>query len=312
MSRTAYYWDPLSLEHDTGFHVESIARAEKLCPEEMRALVPNLDARPVVPHDAPAWICRVHDPEYHDWVKTACESGRTVLDHGDTVVRARSYDAALASVNAALTAADAVMAKEADNAFSAMRPPGHHALPARAMGFCIFNNVAILARYLEDQYKIARVAIVDWDVHHGNGTQHIFWRNPDVFYASLHQHPLWPGSGLASEQGDGPGLGVTLNVPIAPATSEVEYLSLFENKILKGLRYFGPDVLLLSAGFDSHEADPLASLKLTDHGFVQMTRWMKELAAEYCGGRLISVLEGGYNLDVLQRCVAAHVTALME
>lgn len=312
MSRTAYYWHPLSLEHNTGFHVESIARAERLEPQAMRAFIPNLDARPIVPHDAPDWIRRIHDPEYHDWVATSCKEGRTLLDHGDTVVCGRSYEAALASVDALLTAADAVMAGEIDNAFSAMRPPGHHALPARAMGFCIFNNVAVLARYLEDKHRIGRIAIVDWDVHHGNGTQHIFWRNPDVFYASLHQHPLWPGSGLASEQGDGPGLGMTLNVPVAPGTSEDEYLALFKSKVMLSLRNFGPDFLLLSAGFDSHKADPLASLCMTEAGFAQMTRWMKEIAAEYCNGRLISCLEGGYNLDALQRSVAAHVLALME
>lgn len=312
MARTAYYWDPISLEHDTGLHVESSARAERLRPEFMRDLVPGLDARPVVPHDAAAWICRVHDPEYHEWVKGACRNGRTLLDHGDTVVRERSYEAALASVDAVLTAADAVMAGEADNAFSAMRPPGHHALPARAMGFCIFNNIAVLARYLEEKYKIDRLAIVDWDVHHGNGTQHIFWRDPNVFYASLHQHPLWPGSGLASEQGDGPGLGVTLNVPIAPGTSEADYLAQFQAKVLPALNNFGPDFLLISAGFDSHEADPLASLNMTESGYAEMTRWMKKIAAESCQGRLISCLEGGYHLDALQRSVAAHVLALME
>jgi acetoin utilization deacetylase AcuC-like enzyme len=312
MARTAYYWDPLSLEHDTGLHVECVARAECLRPETLRGLVPNLNARPVIPHDAAVWICRVHDPQYHDWVKSACRTGPTLLDHGDTVVRERSYEAALASVDAALTAADAVMAKQADNAFSAMRPPGHHALPARAMGFCIFNNVAILARYLEENHRIGRIAIVDWDVHHGNGTQHIFWRDPEVFYASLHQHPLWPGSGLASEQGDGPGLGMTLNIPVAPDTSEEDYLDLFRGKVLSALRSFGPDFLLISAGFDTHAADPLARLNMTEAGFTQMTRWMREFAAEHCEGRLISCLEGGYNLEALQRSVAAHVLALME
>lgn len=312
MSRCAYYWDAISLQHDTGKHVEQIARAERLQPEAMAALVPGLDMRTVVDHDAPKWIIRVHEPTYHDWVKESCQRGRRLLDAGDTVVCERSYEAALGAVNAALSAADAVMAGEADNAFCAMRPPGHHALPNATMGFCMFGNVAILARYLQEHYKIRRIAIVDFDVHHGNGTQHIFYNDPDVLFVSLHQHPLWPGSGMADEIGEGPGMGATLNIPIAPFTREADYLATFEARVLPAVQTFNPEFLLVSAGFDAHRDDPLASLQMTETGFTQLTRWLKALAAELRQGRIISCLEGGYNLDALQRSVAAHVKALME
>ena len=312
MSRTAYYWDPISLEHDTGHHAENILRAEHLRPENMRRLIPNLDARPVEKHDTVEWICRVHDRDYHNWVKQVCENGGGILDLGDTPVSLRSYEAALGSVDAGLTAADAIMGGTADNAFCAVRPPGHHCLPSRAMGFCIFSNVAITARYLEEKYRVARIAIVDFDVHHGNGTQHIFWRDPEVFFASVHQYPLFPMSGHAREMGDGPGLGATLNLPMPPGTSEEEYLAEFEKKVLPAVDHFGPEFLLVSAGFDGHVADPLADLRLTEDGFARITRDLKKLAEEHCQGRIISMLEGGYNLEALERSVAAHVAALME
>lgn len=312
MTRTAYYWDHLSLEHDTGEHAEGVQRADALRPERMADLVPNLDARSVEDKDAARWVREVHEQTYHDFVKHTCETGGGLLDSGDTHSCERSYDAALGSVNAVLTAADAVMSGEVENAFSAMRPPGHHALPSRAMGFCLFNNVAILARYLEQKYRVANIGILDFDVHHGNGTQDIFWRETDIFFCSLHQFPLWPGSGLARDEGDGPGMGMTLNIPIAPATSEADYLREFESKALDRMQTFQPDFLIVSAGFDAHIADPLAELRLTEDGYAKMTRGLREVAAECCNGRMISVLEGGYNLDALQKSVAAHLGALME
>lgn len=312
MKRTAYYWDSISLEHDTGSHAETIARAERLRPETMIGLIPGLDARPVERHETVDWICRIHDREYHDWVRSICAGGGGLLDAGDTPVSERSYDAAIASVDALLTAADAIVAGDVNNAFSAMRPPGHHALPSRAMGFCIFANVSVLARYLQERHGIRRIAIVDFDVHHGNGTQDIFWRDPDVFYASLHEFPQFPGSGTPRETGEGPGAGATLNVPILPGTSEADYLAELESKVLPAVRGFAPDFLIVSAGFDAHVADPIGGLRLSDDGYTIMTRALRALAAEHCGGRIISSLEGGYNLDALARSVAAHVRALME
>lgn len=312
MSQCAYYWDSLSLQHDTGPHVECIARAEFLAPENVRGLAPGLNTLPVCRHDCVQWIHQVHRPEYHEFVIEACRAGRRLLDEGDTFVCTRSYDAALAAVDAGLSAADAVMDGSVRTAFCAIRPPGHHALPGRAMGFCIFGNVAILARYLQKQHGIGKIAIVDWDVHHGNGTQDIFYSDASVLFISLHQFPLWPGTGRADETGEGPGKGFTLNVPIAPGTSEAEYLRQFESVVLPRLSAFGPEFLLISAGFDAHRDDPLGGLLLSEAGFTRMTRRLKEIAEDACGGRIISCLEGGYNLPALQRSVAAHVTALME
>jgi acetoin utilization deacetylase AcuC-like enzyme len=278
----------------------------------MSEFIPDLDSRAVAPSGAAEWICRVHDEEYRRWVKESCESGQTLLDHGDTAVCARSYEAALASVDAVLTAADAVMSGEVECAFSAMRPPGHHALPARAMGFCIFGNLAILAEYLRERHGIGSIAVVDWDVHHGNGTQHVFWRDPDVLFTSLHQHPLWPGTGMSGECGEGAGQGTTLNIPLPPGTSEAEYVQAFEETVIPALDHFQPDFLLISAGFDAHVDDPIAQLSLTAQAYAHMTRLLKDVAAHHCGGRIISTLEGGYNLDALQRSVAAHYLALRE
>lgn len=310
---TVYYWDSISLEHDTGRHVERIDRAKRLAPEHLRARVPALNHQPVIEHDAVEWICKLHVPYYHDWVKNRCDAevDRSLLDHGDTVISRRSYDAAIAAVNAALTAGDAVMNKTVANAFCAMRPPGHHALPDEAMGFCLFGTVSILAKYLQIHHGVGRIAIVDWDVHHGNGTQHFFYEDSSVLFVSLHQHPLWPGSGRASEIGDGAGQGFTLNVPIPPFTTESDYLAAFESKVLPALDDFRPEFLIISAGFDAHANDPLASLQLTESGFAQMTRWLKQLAGQHCNGRIVSCLEGGYNLDALEASVAAHLTELM-
>lgn len=312
MARIAYLWDPISLEHDTGAHVECIARAERLSPEQIRAKLPTVSLAPVEDHDTPRWITEVHAKSYHDWVKSSCKEGRQLLDQGDTIVCERSYEAALGSVNAALTAADLVMGGKYDAAFCAMRPPGHHALPDGAMGFCLFANISILARHLQKHHAVGKIAIVDWDVHHGNGTQAVFYDDPSVFFVSLHQSPLWPGTGMASERGTGDGRGFTLNVPIRPATTEAEYLTRFENEVLPPLRDFKPEFLLISAGFDAHRDDPLADLRLTESGFATMTRLLNGISTEFCQGRTISLLEGGYNLSALQASVIAHVQALSE
>jgi len=310
MSRTAYFWDPLNLEHDTGAHVEVIERAVRLRPERMTARVPGIDLPMIEPHDAAAWVQKLHTQRYHDWVRQTSEHGPACLDGGDTVVSRCSYDAALCAVDAALTAADLIMAGAHESAFCAMRPPGHHALPDEAMGFCLFSTIAITARYLQQHHGLRRIAIIDFDVHHGNGTQHFFYDDPDVFFVSMHQHPLWPGSGLPGERGKGTGQGATLNVQVAPMTPQADYLDAFQRTVLPAVSAHAPEFVLVSAGFDAHEADPLANLMLNEEGFARLGTWIRELAAAHAQGRVLSVLEGGYNLDALEASVAAYVDVL--
>lgn len=313
MARTAYYWDPIFLEHDTGKnHVERAERAARLAPEKMAPRVPGLDARSPVSHGAEKWVLEVHEEAHHRQVQEAFRRGVRTFDQGDTRISEKSYEAALTAADAALTAADAVMAGEIDNAFCAVRPPGHHAYAFRSMGFCLFANIAILARYLQKHHGLKRIAILDWDIHHGNGTQSIFWEDPDVFFVSTHQHPLFPGSGMEWERGEGAGEGTTLNVPMPPGTEEAAFFEKYENVVLPAIASFQPEFLLLSAGFDAHRGDVLGGFRLSEDSFGHMTRKFKELAATLCGGRIVSLLEGGYNLDALTLSVAAHVTALME
>ena len=223
----------------------------------------------------------------------------------------QSFDASLFAAGGAIAAVDAVMQGEARNAFVAVRPPGHHATAERAMGFCIFNNVAVAARYAQNRYKeIDRVAVVDWDVHHGNGTQGIFYTDPTVFFFSMHQYPWYPGTGARGETGHGKGLGTTLNVPVKAFTKAKDQLSAFDAAIGEIASKMKPDMIFLSAGFDAHRTDPLGQLQLEDPDYVAMTRTMMEWADEACGGRLISCLEGGYNLETLGPTVREHVATL--
>ena len=255
-------------------------------------------------------IEEIHSQAYIDRVKRLCDSGGGHLD-GDTPVSSRSYEVAVLAVGGVISAARAVAGSEVDNAFCAVRPPGHHAERDHGMGFCLFNNVAIAARYLQKEQGLAKIAIIDWDVHHGNGTQWAFYEDPTVFYASVHQYPFYPGTGAASQTGEGAGEGYTLNVPMPGGGGDDEYLSVFDETILPAIRRFGPDFLLISAGFDMHRADPIGGMKMTTDGFAEMTRKVKALAEKTCGGRLVSALEGGYDLDALAESVVAHVAVLL-
>src|SRR2546421_4194997 len=253
-----------------------------------------------------------HSPQHFKHVEAAVREGTGYLD-ADTLVSMHSLEAAMRGAGAACRAIDAIMEGAATNAFVPVRPPGHHATPDRAMGFCLFNNVGVAARYAQKQYKeIERVAILDWDVHHGNGTQGIFYDDPSVYYFSMHQYPWYPGTGSRGETGQGKGRGYTLNVPLRAMTPAIDERRAFESAIEEIGSKFLPGLIIISAGFDAHKGDPLGQLLLTDEDFVQMTRVVKGWAKETCGGRLISCMEGGYNLETLGETVRQHVRELQN
>jgi len=255
-------------------------------------------------------IQAAHTPQHFKLVESAFAEGLDHLD-ADTTISMQSFDASLFAAGGAVSGVDAVMTGEADNAFVVARPPGHHATAERPMGFCLFNNVAVAAKYAQNKYKeIERVAIVDWDVHHGNGTQGIFYTDPSVYFFSMHQYPWYPGTGSRGETGHSRGLGATLNIPVKASTQAAEQKRMFEAAIEDIATNFRPDLIMISAGFDAHLTDPLGQLKLEDRDYVSMTRTIKQWAAEVCQGRVVSCLEGGYNLDTLGETVRSHVKEL--
>jgi acetoin utilization deacetylase AcuC-like enzyme len=243
-------------------------------------------------------------------ISSFIERGGTHLD-SDTAVSSDSYAVACLAAGAATNAVDAVMSESGGRAFALTRPPGHHATPSRPMGFCLFNNAAIAARYAQTVHGLDRVLIVDWDVHHGNGTQDIFWADNSVFYFSTHQSPHYPGTGASNEVGDKEGAGFTLNIPLRAGTSARAQRQAFTDALEKIAGRFQPDLVIISAGFDSHRDDPLGNLLLEDSDFAEMTKAVLKLAEKYSDGRVISLLEGGYNLDLLGGSVRAHLTALL-
>ncbi len=253
-------------------------------------------------------IARAHPRSYIDKILTAPAGP---LD-ADTYISAGTARAAVLAAGANVQAVDLVLSGAANNAFCAMRPPGHHAETQTAMGFCFFGNVVIAARHALEHHGLERVAIVDFDVHHGNGTQAMFWDDENLFFGSSHQSPVYPGTGAHSETGIGRGAGATLNCPMPAGAGDEEYREAFEEIILPAVRGFAPDAVLISAGFDAHEADPLASLRLNEEDYVWITRKLMKVADDHCEGRIVSTLEGGYDLGALARSVAVHVKTLMQ
>jgi acetoin utilization deacetylase AcuC-like enzyme len=254
-------------------------------------------------------IGAVHTADLLRTVAASAGSPLTRFD-ADTAASAGSFEAARLAAGGAIELADAVYAGDLDAGFAAVRPPGHHAERDRAMGFCFFNNVAVVANHLRSRHGIERVLIVDWDVHHGNGTQHSFYDDPGVMYVSLHQYPYYPGTGAPDEVGSGAGEGYTVNVPMRAGSGNEEYLASFRDIVLPAAHAFGPEFVLVSAGYDAHRDDPLASISVDEEGYAQMTRALSGLADEHCAGRMVCLLEGGYSLDALVRSVRTTLEVL--
>lgn len=300
---------PSALKHDTGpGHPERPDRIRALNEEFGRAVYSML-AREEAPLAPLETVTLAHPAEYAEKLhEVAPETGAVRVD-GDTVLSSGSWEAIMRAVGGATYAVDEVFAKKADNAFVMMRPPGHHAETATPMGFCFFNNVAIAARHAQKMHGIERVAIVDFDVHHGNGTQDIFWSDPSVLYSSTHQMPLYPGTGAKNETGTQNNI---VNAPLAPGDGGTQFREAFESVILPRLNNFQPELLLISAGFDAHRNDPLANLNLVEDDFSWVTGKLMDVADKHAQGRVVSLLEGGYDLEGLSRSAGAHVRRLMN
>ncbi|MDX1763156.1 MAG: histone deacetylase [bacterium] len=295
--------------HDTGHHPESAERLRAIevvyAEGDLASRLTRIEPRRATVEE----LGEVHDGSYIRQVEEACKRGVTALDP-DTMICSRSYDEACLAAGGVMAMVDEVQSTKVANGFCAVRPPGHHAERNRAMGFCLFNNVAVAARYAQRLQGIERVLIVDWDVHHGNGTQNTFYADPSVFYCSIHQEHHYPGTGHARQEGKDHGAGSTLNVPLHAGCGDDEYLAILDDELIPAMENFRPDLVLVSAGFDAHKDDPLAGMSVTTAGFGQMTNRLTDLAATYCGGKIVSVLEGGYNLAALQESVRAHLEAL--
>ena len=313
MGKTGLVYHPAYLEHDMGpGHPES--------PNRLRAIMQRLEdtgtaaqLTRIDPRRAEdEWITQIHSPSYVDALnRHVPTNGRVSLDP-DTSLSPGSLHAAYLAAGGALAAVDAIMVDQIEHAFCAVRPPGHHAEAGRAMGFCLFNNVAIAARYVQKKYGLTRVLIVDWDVHHGNGTQHSFEDDPSVLFFSTHQYPHYPGTGRGTDQGKGSGKGYTINVPMEADEGDEEYHAIFLKSLVPAADDFKPEFVIISAGFDAHKDDPLASMGLTESGYEDLTNIVAAIAKRHANGRILSSLEGGYNLTALARSVEAHIKALVS
>ena len=309
---TGLVYHPDYLKHNADQnHPESKERLSKLIEHlEKNGFLSKLKrVEPYIP--SIKWLEKVHTADYIKMVEAVCQSGGGMLDP-DTPVGPESYRIALLAAGGVMAAVDAVMGKKVKNAFCALRPPGHHAERDKGMGFCIFNNVAVACKYVQNKYRIKKVLIIDWDVHHGNGTQNAFWTDPSVFYISVHQFPFYPGSGSENEVGEDEGNEFTFNLPMFAGSGDVEYVEAFESILYPMAYKFDPDFIFISAGFDAHKDDPLAQINLTEAGYKRMTEVVTRLADECCDNRLVSILEGGYNSQSLASSVEEHLLVLMN
>jgi acetoin utilization deacetylase AcuC-like enzyme len=309
---TVLFADPLFLRHETGRHPERPARLAAITD---RLASSGLDARcqtgsyePLTPER----VARTHQPDVVARAQQIAAAGGGRLD-ADTVLSSASFDVALAAAGACVGGVDAVLRGPERTALCLVRPPGHHATPAHSMGFCLFNNIALAAAHAREAFGLTRVLILDWDVHHGNGTQDIFYSDASVMFCSIHRfgHGFYPGTGAADETGSGPGLGWTLNAPVRYGISRHDFRSLFLNTLEKAADHIRPELVLLSAGFDAHRRDPIGSLGLESEDFAELTRLVLQVADTHCQGRVVSCLEGGYDLEALAESVQAHLEVLL-
>ena len=308
---TGFIFDEAFLAHRTG-------AGNPECAQRLSATMAHLDTLPLrdelkyldaLPAEQEV-IEANHASAYLARARQTCAQGSAFLDSIDTAVSEESYDVALRAAGAAVALADGVLSGDIDNGFALVRPPGHHAEYEQAMGFCILNNVAILARYLQARHGLDKVMILDWDVHHGNGTQHTFEEDPSVLFASTHQYPFYPGTGAWSETGIGRGRGATVNCPMRAGSGDRDYEAAFMEKILPAMDDFKAEFIIISAGFDAHRDDPLGDVNLSAGFYGWMTDRVMEMADQHAGGRIVSVLEGGYNLKMLPLCIEEHLKAL--
>lgn len=309
---TILFTDPLFLRHETGRHVE--------IPQRLQAITTRLETRGLSKRCTlgacqaltPEAVLRVHDRAVVHHAKQLADHGGGLLD-ADTVVSRDSFNVALAAAGSCVAAVNMVLAGQDKTALCLVRPPGHHATPTHSMGFCLFNNVALAARHAIEAHGLTRVLVVDWDVHHGNGTQDIFFADPNVYFFSIHRYGMgfYPGTGAADETGTGKGLGLTRNVPVRFGTSRHDYHAIFTHALEKAADTIKPELVLLSAGFDAHVRDPIGSLGLETEDFATLTRNVLDIAKTHAQGRLVSCLEGGYNLDALAESVESHLAELL-
>jgi acetoin utilization deacetylase AcuC-like enzyme len=311
--KTGFVYSPEFKKHITGAgHPERPERTEvvhaSITKAPFAAELTDLKPTPATHQD----LVRCHTAEYIETAKRDVMAGAGLLSTGDTNICRDSYDVALLAAGGVIGAVDQVCRGELKNAFCAVRPPGHHATPTHGMGFCLFNNIAIGARFAQAKHGIKRVLIVDWDVHHGNGTQDIFYSDETVLFFDTHQSPLYPGTGAANEIGSGKGAGFTINCPFPAGTGGATILEAYAQKLLPAARAFKPELVMISAGFDSRLGDPLGSFRLTDEDYIQLTQFVMKIAGEFAQGKIVSVLEGGYSLDGLAKAATAHAGALAD